>query len=222
MRASASIQSWGPARWMMRRCPSSIRCRVARRAPSNWSTEMLCGTSRRSGSSSTYGTRSGRRAQQIEHARLRGHDGNRPHRLSIELFEGAAHRVVVAGGGDDGEGVAGFSGGILDLVQDRLHAVVGDPGRDQHPDDPRVAGDQRAGGLIRAVAELLDDLEHARTRLGPQPRGVVENPRHRLVRHARLACDIADVRCARHGGLARHGPPDLAVSAHGSEGLSVE
>ena len=41
-RSDASTDPAGPAMWRMRRCPSSMRWRVTRRAPANWSMETLC------------------------------------------------------------------------------------------------------------------------------------------------------------------------------------
>ena len=62
---------------------------------------------------------------------------------------------------------------ILDLIEDRLHAVGCRARRDEHADDVGLAGHQGPRGLIRPVAELLDDVEHALPRLGPEVRGVV-------------------------------------------------
>ena len=149
------------------------------------------------------------RGEQVEHARLRGDHDDRLGRLSDELIEGLAHRLVVTRGGRDGDPVAGVARRILDRVEDRLHAVGRRAGRDEHPDHVGFAGHQRPRGLVRAVAELVDDLLHALARLGPEVRRIVQDPRHRLVRDARDTRDITDVRRPRRARFRAHDGPDV-------------
>jgi hypothetical protein len=104
-------------------------------------------------------------------------------------------RVVVAVGRVEGEEpVAVRLRGAHQLVQQPVRvrggAVRG--GADPDADQPRPSGGQRAGGLVRAVAELVDRAAHPVQRAGGQPIGGVQRVGHRLPGHARVRGDVTD------------------------------
>ena len=67
--------------------PSSIRCRVAIRAPATWSTDMLCTPPRSVDCSVTNGTSIDDLRQNLEHPHLGGDHDQRLDRLAQQVVE---------------------------------------------------------------------------------------------------------------------------------------
>ena len=105
--------------------------------------------------------------------------------------------------------------GLLHAERDHARAVQREVGGD-HADAARAVGREQPRGEVAPVAELLDGGEHPQARLLLDQRGVVEHPRHRLVRHTRPLGDLRHARRALASASPGSGLPHARILGVGT------
>ena len=203
----------GPTTWSMARCPRSMRCWVAWRAPSIWSTPTLSPRPDRSPSTTISGSPASAECTTARASACAAiiTIASTDWRARWSMALRSSSTVTSAKGHQAGE-VAGGAGGLLHGPLDAGRAEQRAVGADD-PDDSGAPRHQGARRGVGPVAEFLDGLFDTGLGRGPNAGRAVDHPRDRLVAHAgQLARRRPSPASAPWGaGMAAH--PGLLTSS---------